>query len=70
MYHTFQNTVVIYLNFACSAMQRVSFVHVYICKEPAVMCMSDQGLTYLYESVFSYSTLISVAFGPLKSTSG
>ena len=26
-------------------------MHVFVCREPAVMCMNDQGLTNLYESV-------------------
>ena len=41
----------IYWNFACSIVQRVGFVHAFICRKPAVMHMNDEGLTKVYGSV-------------------
>ena len=31
--------------YVCSFRQKVSFVHAFVCREPSVMCMNDQGLT-------------------------
>ena len=49
MYHTMRSTNV--LEVVCSVMQRVGFVYKFICREPAMMHINDQGLTNLYGSV-------------------
>ena len=41
----------IYWNFVYSVAQRVGFMYAFICREPAVTHMNDQGLTNLYGSV-------------------
>ena len=44
-------------------------MHTFICKDPAVMHINDQGLTNIHicESYISYLLLISVVFGSSKS---
>ena len=37
--------------FVCSAIQRVSFVHLFTFREPGLMRMKDQGLLTLYGSI-------------------
>ena len=48
----------IYSKSVCSVMQRFGLVHVFICREPAVICMNNQGLTNLYGSVIFYKICI------------
>ena len=57
----------IYWNFVCSIVQRVGFVHVLICREPAVMHMTEQSGTnkLIWECYALYSTLISIVYGSL-----
>ena len=38
-------------NFVFIIVQRMGFVHTFICREPAIMHKNDQGLTNLYGSV-------------------
>ena len=55
--------------FACSAIQRVGFMHSFISRKPAVTHMNDPGLAnLLYRSVnyTSYLLSISVILGILK----
>ena len=65
MYNTFN--VLLYWNFVCSVMQRVGFVHKFICRNAAVMRTNDQGLTNLYGSVvFHIQHRLVLFLGPLK----
>ena len=44
-------------------------MRMFICREPAVVCLNNQGLINFYGSVVSYSMLISIVLGPSKSQS-
>ena len=56
-WYTIYFILLLYWNFICDIAQRVSFVHTFICKDPAVMHISNQGLTItdLYVSLYAYS---------------
>ena len=44
-------------------------MRMFICREPAVVCLNNQGLINFNGSVVSYSMLISIVLGPSKSQS-
>ena len=63
--------VQIYWNFACSIVQRVGFVHSFICREPAVMHINDQGLTNLKGNIMFYiKHRLGLFWVPLQHTGG
>ena len=59
--------VLLYWNLAYSVTRRVGFIHKFICRKSAVVCMNDQGLTNLYGSVvFHIQHQFVLLLGPLK----
>ena len=59
--------VLIYWNFVCSIAQKVGFLHMFICKEPAIMHKNDQGPTSV---MFCIQHRLVLLLGPSKAQVG
>ena len=67
---TIHINVLLYWNFVCSVMQRVSFMHKFICRKPTVACKWSGTNKLIWECCISYSTLIGVVLSPSKPQAG